>query len=424
VDEAHETLSGPATKRILEREFTQYKHAEYERLATISGAHIYNLRQRPRYRERRLNYTKTRAVQVAIGERRKPRPDGKPGYLRVDTVHRGDLDGVKGVYRINLVDEVTQGQMVACVAAIAQSHLKPVLQDILDRFPFVIRGFHSDNGSEFINDMVSGLLRDLLIEQTKSRARKSNDNGLVESKNGAVIRKHMGYGYIAAEHAEDIHAFYPSAFNPYLNFHRPCGQPERIVDQRGKEKFVYQRYARRGKRYEPWSRLCRQARATSSPPSASRAWIASPKPTATPKPPAACRKPSVNCFWAFARNENPQEAQPAWGEHAVEMPGRGKRGKPKSGFPPFPPALGNRSAIPTFPPRLPLLVLLQNQRKEPSYPLSLRSPLQARSSIRKCSVTMPFFSSLGRVSLLWELVLRDARLKPGEVICLDCFSQS
>ena len=56
--------------------------------------------------------------------------------------------------------------MVACVAAITQAHLKPVLQDSLDRFPFVIRGFHSDNGSEFINDMVSGLLRDLLIEQT------------------------------------------------------------------------------------------------------------------------------------------------------------------------------------------------------------------------------------------------------------------
>lgn len=249
VDEAHETLSGPATKKILEREFGEYKHAEYERLAGISVAHLYNLRKRPRYRERRLNYTKTRAVQVAIGERRRPRPDGKPGYLRVDTVHQGDLDGIKGVYHINLVDEVTQWQMVACVAALTQAHLKPVLQELLSQFPFKIRGFHSDNGSEFINDTVAGLLRELLIEQTKSRARNSNDNGLVESKNGAVIRKHMGYGYIAQRHAEDIHAFYRTHFNPYLNFHRPCGQPERIVDQRGKEKFVYQRYA------TPWETL-------------------------------------------------------------------------------------------------------------------------------------------------------------------------
>ena len=249
VDEAHETLSGPATKRILVRECEQYKHAEYERLATISVAHIYNLRQRRHYRECWLSYSPTRPVQVAIGERRRPQPGGKPGYLRVDTVHQGDRDGIKGVYHINAVDEVTQWQVVGAVSALTQTHLMPVLQAILGQFPFPIRGFHSDNGSEFINDMVSGLLRDLLIEQTKSRARRSNDNGLVESKNGAVIRKHMGYGYIAAAHAEDIHRFYQRSFNPYLNFHRPCGQPERITDPRGKEKFVYRRYA------TPWEVL-------------------------------------------------------------------------------------------------------------------------------------------------------------------------
>jgi len=255
VDEAHETMSGPATKKILEREWEIYRHAEYERLATISVAHIYNLRRRPRYRQRRMNYTKTRAVQVAIGERRKPQPEGRPGYLRVDTLHQGDLDGIKGVYHINAVDQVTQWQVVGSVSAITQTHLEPVLRAILQQFPFLVRGFHSDNGSEFINDTVSGLLQDLLIEQTKSRPRHSNDNGLVESKNGAVIRKHLGYGYIAAEHAPDIHAFYQRHFNPYLNFHRPCGQPERIVDERGKEKYVYRRYA------TPWETLRELSRA-------------------------------------------------------------------------------------------------------------------------------------------------------------------
>jgi transposase InsO family protein len=218
-------------------------------------AHIYNLRRRPRYRQRRMNYTKTRTVQVAIGERRKPQPEGRPGYLRVDTVHQGDLDGIKGVYHINAVDQVTQWQVVGSVSAITQTHLEPVLRAILQQFPFLVRGFHSDNGSEFINDTVSGLLQDLLIEQTKSRPRHSNDNGLVESKNGAVIRKHLGYGYIAAEHAPDLHAFYQRHFNPYLNFHRPCGQPERIVDERGKEKYVYRRYA------TPWETLRELSRA-------------------------------------------------------------------------------------------------------------------------------------------------------------------
>ena len=249
VDEAHETLSGPATRKILEREWVIWKHAGYERLATVSVAHIYNLRKRRRYRECRMNYTKTRAVQVALGERRRPEPGGQPGYLRVDTVHQGDREGVKGVYHINAVDEVTQWQAVGAVPAITQAQLEPVLKALFSQFPFPIRGFHSDNGSEFINDTVSGLLKKLLIGQTKSRPRKSNDNGLVESKNGAVIRKHMGYGYIAAEHAGEIDRFYRSRFNPYLNFHRPCGQPERIMDADGREKFVYRRYA------TPWETL-------------------------------------------------------------------------------------------------------------------------------------------------------------------------
>lgn len=249
VDEAHETMSGPATKRILNREYEQYKHAEYERLASISIAHIYNLRSRRHYRECFISYTKTRPVKVAIGERRRPQPNGKPGYLRVDTVHQGDMDGVKGVYHINAVDEVTQWQVIGSVSAITQAHLKPVLQAILAQFPFPVRGFHSDNGSEFINGTVEGLLKDLLIEQTKSRPRKSNDNGLVESKNGAVIRKHMGYGFIAQHHAPAIHEFYRKSFNSYLNFHRPCGLPELIISAGGKEQYVYRRYA------TPWEVL-------------------------------------------------------------------------------------------------------------------------------------------------------------------------
>ena len=242
VDEAHETLSGPATRRILEREFHEYGHREYERLATISVAHLYNLRQSRTYRQRRVSYSKTQPTTVAIGERRAPRPQGRPGYLRVDTVHQGDQDGVKGVYHINAVDEVTQWQVVGATPYISETWLIPVLRAILRQFPFQIRGFHSDNGSEYINHTVSKLLNKLLIEQTKSRPRHSNDNGLAESKNGSVIRKHLGYGYIAAAQAEKIQAFYERSFNPYLNFHRPCGQPEIVPQANGKQRRVYRRW--------------------------------------------------------------------------------------------------------------------------------------------------------------------------------------
>jgi transposase InsO family protein len=249
VDEAHDTLSGPATQKILYREFYEYGDARYQRLAVISSPHIYNLRKSRVYRERRVVFQKTRPVKVAIGERRRPDPQGRPGYLRIDTVHQGDLEGIKGVYHINGVDEVTQWQVVGAAAYISEAWLMPVLEGMLRQFPFRILGFHSDNGSEFINHTVAKLLNKLLVEQTKSRPRHSNDNGLVEAKNGAVIRKHMGYGHIASSHAEAIEEFYKQHFNPYLNFHRPCGVPETVTNAKGKQRRVYRWYA------TPWEIL-------------------------------------------------------------------------------------------------------------------------------------------------------------------------
>ena len=242
VDEAHETLSGPATRRILQREYQDYGKPEYQRLASISVAHLYNLRHQQRYRERRLNYTKTRPTAISIGERRRPDPQGQPGYVRVDTVHQGDRPGAKGVYHINAVDQVTQWEIVSATARISEAWLEPVLAALLRQFPFPILGFHSDNGSEFINQTVARLLNKLLIEQTKSRPRHSHDNGLVETKNGAVIRKHMGYGYIHAEHAERIQQFYSAHLNPYLNYHRPCAQADIEVDEKGRQQRLYRRY--------------------------------------------------------------------------------------------------------------------------------------------------------------------------------------
>jgi transposase InsO family protein len=249
VDEAHETLSGPATRKILHREFHDYGDPRYQRLAEISVAHIYNLRRSRTYRNQRVHYHKTRPVSVSIGERRRPEPQGRPGYLRVDTVHQGDLDGIKGLYHVNAVDEVTQWQVVGAAAQISEAWLIPVLEAMLRQFPFRILGFHSDNGSEFINHTVAGLLNKLLVEQTKSRPRHSSDNGLVEAKNGAVIRKHMGYGHIRSEHAELIQSFYEGCFNRYLNFHRPCAVPEVVTTAKGKRRCVYRWYA------TPWEIL-------------------------------------------------------------------------------------------------------------------------------------------------------------------------
>ena len=251
VDRAHDWLSGPATVHILKREYEQYGKAEHARLAEISVAHLYNLRGSARYRKLVAKWETTKPSAIQIGERRKPDPQGRPGFLRVDTVHQGDWEGVKGVYHINAVDAVTQWQVVGCVARINEAMLRPVLEAMLEQFPFRILGFHSDNGSEYVNYEVAKLLKNLLIEFTRSRANRTQDNALVEGKNGAIIRKHIGYGHIGAEHAEEVHQFHTTHLNPYLNFHRPCGFATVSVDARGKRRKQY-----KGKDYAtPYEKL-------------------------------------------------------------------------------------------------------------------------------------------------------------------------
>ena len=239
-DTLHGTLSGPATKKLMERACKVFGERGYERLATISVAHLYNLRKRGSYQRHRRVWTKTRPVSLPIGERRAPAPNNRPGYLRVDSVHQGDLDGVKGLYHINAVDCVTQYEGVAPCERISEAFLIPVLEELLASFPFVILGFHVDNGSEYINRHVAELLNKLLIEEfTKSRSRHSNDNALAESKNGAVVRKHFGYSHIPQRFATLVNAFCREHLNPYVNFHRPCLFAETITDAKGRQRKRY-----------------------------------------------------------------------------------------------------------------------------------------------------------------------------------------
>jgi len=241
-DNAHGRLSGPATKKILERQYVVYGDESFSRLKNISSAQIYRLRVSRVYREHAQTLSKTHSVNRAIGQRRKPDPQGRPGYLRVDTVHQGDLDGEKGVYHVNMVDEVTQWEIVVCVAAISEAHLGPLLEAALALFPFVIINFHSDNGGEFINGTIAKILNRLLAEQTKSRSGRTNDNALIESKNGSVIRKHMGYSHIDRAFAPLIDRFYLEHFNAYLNFHRPCAFATVTIDDKGRRRKKYETY--------------------------------------------------------------------------------------------------------------------------------------------------------------------------------------
>ena len=250
-DNALLRMSGGALRHFFSRMYHRYGDERYERLSGISISHLYNLRDTRQYRSHALTISGTKSVAVPIGKREKPKTGGIPGYIRVDTVHQGDRGNVKGVYYVNPVDEVTQWEVIVCVPDISEYFLEPVLEVALSLFPFVIKGFHSDNGSEYINKTVSRILSYLKTRQTKSRSRRTNDNALVESKNGAVIRKHFGHGHIQKEHHESITVYLEEHLVPFLNFHRPCAFATDDVDEKtGKVVKKYDTFM------TPFEKLC------------------------------------------------------------------------------------------------------------------------------------------------------------------------
>ncbi len=231
-DELHLRLNGLATKEILRRETEVFGHQEYQTIARVSRAHLYNLRDNPIYKSHWVNGTKPSLVPIGLTQ--PPENFGRPGSIRVDTVHQRD------VYHINAVDEVLQWEIVVCVPTISEQFMLPALLQIIDQYPFVIFNFHSDRGSENINYLVAELLTKLHIKQTKSRSRHPNDNALVETKNGSVIRKNMGWEHLDQGTSDLINRFYQDWFNPYLNYHRPSLFATTVVkDQKGKERNIY-----------------------------------------------------------------------------------------------------------------------------------------------------------------------------------------
>jgi len=239
VDEQLGGLCSALTRRFMQQQYERHGDVRFQRLAYLSHGHLYRLRQSRTYRQKRNPMTRTRPTSVAIGERRKPRPGGQPGFLRIDSVHQGDLDGRKGLYQINIVDTVTQYQFIAAVRAISERFMIPALQQLLAAFPFNIKGFHADNGSEYVNWQVATMLDRLHIEFTRSRPRHSNDNALVESKNAAVVRHYLGHSHIPSHHADRVNRFLKDQLAPFINYHRPCHFPVDSVDGKGRQRKRY-----------------------------------------------------------------------------------------------------------------------------------------------------------------------------------------
>ena len=227
-------LSGPAMVVVLRRMYQVYNDERFERLQHLSPSHLYNLRRSHAYRLHNTTYTKTQTNPkgAAIAVRRAPAPENRPGFIRIDSVHQGNTEEHRSAYHINAVDCVTQWEVVATVPTLEREHMLPVLRGMIDQFPFRILGFHSDGGSEYINHEVAKVLKEQLIDFTRSRPRRCNDNALAESRNGNVVRRQFGYAHIPVEWAKQFSAFCVDLLNPFLNMHRPCLFGTEIPDPR------------------------------------------------------------------------------------------------------------------------------------------------------------------------------------------------
>lgn len=231
-DAVHHRLNSLATKKILERQSTLFGEHEYDHICQVSASHINNLRKSNGYKTLWVNGTKARVA--AIGKTKEPEPNGRPGSIRVDSVNQREI------YYIHIVDEITQWDVLLAVPMLSERYLEPALKLLLAMFPFVVFNFHSDRGSEYVNKVVAHLLNQLLIEQTKSRSRHSNDNALIESKNGSIIRKNFGFDHVSQSQVDNINLFLVEYFIPYLNYHRPCLYlTETKKNKRGHEMRIY-----------------------------------------------------------------------------------------------------------------------------------------------------------------------------------------
>ena len=101
-------MTEPVAKPLLLRAFQVYWDARYEGLTEGSNCHLYNLRCSKAYTRVLGSRDAMLPSQVPTGPGRKPRPEGRQGWGGAGSMHQGNLDKVKGVYRINAVDKVAQ----------------------------------------------------------------------------------------------------------------------------------------------------------------------------------------------------------------------------------------------------------------------------------------------------------------------------
>jgi len=145
-----------------------------------------------------------------------------PGYLEADlVVHGGGSMAGSMVHSFVLTDVATGWTECLALAARDQHLIVEAIERVRTRLPFPLRGFDTDNDSAFINETVLDYCRRTGIEFTRSRAYRKNDQAWVEQKNGAIVRKLIGYGRLSGMKATETLSLLYEASRCYVNFFQP-----------------------------------------------------------------------------------------------------------------------------------------------------------------------------------------------------------
>jgi hypothetical protein len=199
-----------------------------DKLLRISPATIDRLMDtfRNKYTKRGLTTTKPGSIiKKRIPVKTNQWDETIPGFIEADAVaHCGDTTEGQYVNTINCVDIASGWTEQRAVWGKGQRAVLEAIRDIEAHLPFPLKGFDSDNGSEFLNWHLVRYLDDRKrpVQFTRARAYHKNDNAHIENKNWTHIRQYIGYQrFQHPQLAQQLNDIYTSEWNDFFNFFIP-----------------------------------------------------------------------------------------------------------------------------------------------------------------------------------------------------------
>ena len=149
--------------------------------------------------------------------------DPPPGFFEIDMVEH--CGGVKTngdfVHTLTMTDIASGWTECVAMRMREQMLIVEAFEKVASELPFAMLGVDSDNDSAFMSQSVFDYCKGHGLEQTRSRAYKKNDQAWVEQKNGAVVRRLVGYGRLSGSDATKVLAQLYASSRLYINFFQP-----------------------------------------------------------------------------------------------------------------------------------------------------------------------------------------------------------